>query len=602
MSSNNRPPNSVRQTDNPSLPGQRDAITRCIERAAKKRKISGACIYGSRIAGYARQGSDLDIILVLERYPYLVNYHYLNDPEVGKVSVLAVDRQSLEKDARSAFLGEFVVGRLLHIYDPIINPEFFSGLEVAYKKRVILEELEYLRGMAGSLSSDILFPLEYVVFSKIRKRISAYPNAAFSYYRTYTGERLIHNLNFALEGYRKALREILKEEAGTVALHANGLLSIFPSGVTKSNKQDRRRPGAGASRRRGLSYIVHTYAGTKSLQYALVEAESKIRRHVRNRFGLPGYLASPRSEYLRLPEGLLIFEDELRKGGGKSWFETFAESIQTPSGPVSVSFKRRLGNVNSRTMLYILESRASKENNRVLKKIVVKELSRIKAVKWAALNVWTSYVRRFQTDPLFRLGTEYKALRYLRELGLFSPHVEALVLDRRLLVTEFIEGKSVADVIGKCLTMRIGRDEEMLSGDLAIVKETGNQIARIHAAGACLGNAKSKNILVSGSALYFTDLEQFLFSAGDTSWDIAQFLGWSLKRTANSEIASRISREFLSGYLRSRSGGRQNSDDIAQKTLKKLTSSKKYLEPFYPVVAPSVMQKIKKEIESAASA
>src|SRR6478735_3361138 len=98
-------------------------IKKSIFRIAKNYKIAGACLYGSKSAGYAEPASDFDIILVLENYAYVVKYVYIKESNIN-ISVLVVNRESLEKDARTAFLGEFVVGRLLHIYESIYNPEF----------------------------------------------------------------------------------------------------------------------------------------------------------------------------------------------------------------------------------------------------------------------------------------------------------------------------------------------------------------------------------------------------------------------------------------------------------------------------------------------
>src|SRR5919197_1912873 len=101
---------------------QLTVINNCIKNITRKYKLAGACLYGSKIAGYANEESDFDIIIVLENYSRLIKYVYVNESKI-RVSALVVDRTSLEKDAKSAFLGEFVIGRLLHIYHPIANPE-----------------------------------------------------------------------------------------------------------------------------------------------------------------------------------------------------------------------------------------------------------------------------------------------------------------------------------------------------------------------------------------------------------------------------------------------------------------------------------------------
>jgi predicted nucleotidyltransferase len=100
-------------------------IRKCICKVTKGRKMIAACIYGSRVAGYDRPDSDIDLLIVLENYPYVVKYTYFRELNT-KISVLAVDREALSRDAQSAFLSEFVIGRLLHIYEPIANAEFLA--------------------------------------------------------------------------------------------------------------------------------------------------------------------------------------------------------------------------------------------------------------------------------------------------------------------------------------------------------------------------------------------------------------------------------------------------------------------------------------------
>src|SRR2546428_7753983 len=204
-------------------PQELEAIKKCIVRVAKGRSVIAACLYGSRVAGYARPDSDVDVLVVLEDYPYMVKYVYFSESGM-KVSALAVDRTAVERDAKSAFLGEFVVGRLLHIYYPIANAEFFVAVEKAYKRRVILEEVQDIVASTGVLSAEIIFPLEFVVFSKVKHRSSLYPGAAYSYYKTYTANN--RNLEFALEGYRRALDDIVVGDNELFAARQDGLLQI----------------------------------------------------------------------------------------------------------------------------------------------------------------------------------------------------------------------------------------------------------------------------------------------------------------------------------------------------------------------------------------
>jgi len=538
------------------------ATKKCIDRVAKGRKVVAACIYGSKAAGYARSDSDIDLFLVLEEYPYAIKYVYLSESGVD-VSILAVSRHSIEADARRGLLGEFAAGRLLHVYEPIVNAEMLDSIERTYKRRVILEELENIVNTAGILGTEITFPLEYIAFAKIKRRMSLYPSAVYSYYRTYAGPEAKRNLNFALAGYRKALHDIISEDSQLFS-QSDDLLQISEKRITVH--RDRIRLKLTKSLQEFGSYIVQTYAGRRIYHLAIKEAESKIRRHARQRVELPTFMIYPRT-YWQLAEGKLIADS-------KDWLADLMAFRGVKN--FSVSRKRRLGNVNSRTILYVLRTDSGDY------KIAVKELARTKSVKWAALSLWTAPVKRFKVDPISRLGSEYKAIRYVRGLGLCTPAIEAVVLDRKLLVTRFVEGRTLADVIRSCIK---GNDE------LYLLTEAGSQVARIHNAGASLGNIKPKNVIAAENGLCFTDLEQFVFSSGDQVWDLAEFLSWGLKTTRNISAAARITRAFLCGYL-----------DVARdgSNVRSLSKSRRYIESFYPVLVPSVARAIKKELREIA--
>ena len=547
-------------------------IGNCVNNIAKNNRIVGVCIYGSKVAGYSRPNSDFDIIVVLENYSFVVKYVYLKESNI-EISALIVDRESLEKDARTAFLGEFVIGRLLHIYDAIVNPEFFKRVETIYKKRVILEEIFDIVRSANILSTEISFPLDFIMFSKIKKRSILYPNALYSYYKIYNCENADKNVGFARDGYQRALNEILRED--------KELLDKCPSGDSLQISEKRiliNKNGRIASLKLGKklqdfsSYLVHAYAGRVTFRYAVKEAQSKIQRQKKQQLNLPMFMSSPKQSYWKLPEGILIFDS-------KNWLDLIASNVFFRR--YCISNKDRLGRIDSRTIRFTL--RNLDDNSE--KMIVVKDYAKTKGVKWAALSIWTSQVKRLRVDPLFRLGNEYKAIRYLRNLGLNTPAIESVILGKRMLVTEFIKGNSLADAIKYCLT------EDGEYNNTNWIKRAGEQIARIHNDKSTLGNIKPNTLIIRGNLLYFTNVDQFGFQSGDPIWDIVQFLCRGLKQTSNSVVARKVVKEFLLGY----------SNEITTEHIKKLSKSKRYIESFYPLISPVVARSIKKETRELAS-
>lgn len=540
---------------------QRKTIEISVRKIAKKHKVVGTCLYGSRVAGYARPESDYDLIIVLEDYAYILKYVYLKEAEL-ELSALVVDRNSLERDAESAFLGEFVVGRLLHIYETITNAELFRRLEIDYKKRVILEEISDIVRSTNILSTEITFPLEYIMFSKIRHRSLLYRNALYSFYKTYTGQNSVHNIEFALNGYQQALKEILEVDNEMLILRSPGnLVQISEKRVDVKRSMRVASLKLTKKFQEFTSYIIHAYAGRHTFQYVVKEAEAKITRQKKYSIELPKFISTPRECYWKLPEGLLIIDDT-------DWLDTIANSNGFSRYVISNRF--RLGKSTS-----VVHTMSDPDDDSRKKTIVVKKLAKSKAIGWS------SSARNYKVDPLFRLSIEYKALRYIRLLGLNSPVIESVVLGKKILVTEFIEGILISDIMKNCL------NRNTIDG-LGWIKVAGEKIGIIHADKSTLGDINPSSLIIRKGTLYITGAEQFGFRSGDPVWDIVSFIGRGLKRTSNTIIAKQIVKEFLAGY----------SEEMTMEYMKKLINTKHYLELFYPLLTPTVAQTVKKEISN----
>jgi tRNA A-37 threonylcarbamoyl transferase component Bud32/predicted nucleotidyltransferase len=545
-------------------------IRTAVRRIAKKYIVGGVCIYGSRVAGYSHANSDFDIIIVLVNYPYGVKYIYTSEADM-KISALVVDLEGLEKDAASAFLGEFVIGRLLHVYRPLENRELFERVEIVYKKRVILDEIYCIVKLANVLSTQINFPLEYILFSKVRYRSMLYPNAAYSYYQTYTGKNSRQNIEFALDGYQKALEQILADD--------KELLVVDPSGPSFRISERRldiqtNRKVVSLSLTKKLqefsSYFIHAYAGRHTLHHVVREAESKVSRHKTSSINLPNFISNPKDWYWKLPEGIIVIDE-------KDWLDKIAKSTGF-SGYV-ISKNQALGNRNriAATALYILQD---PESQNILKKLVVKEMTKSTRLRWTGLHSFSSPVKKWKGDSLFRLGTEYKALRYIRSIGLHSPLIEAVVLRKRLLVTEFVEGNLISNILEEWLNKNNG------TADLNWINVIGQQFARVHSYKCTFGNIKPSNLIVSRNRLYFTGLEEFGFNVGDPLWDIVHFISHALRKTTNNFVAKQILEQFFEGYLKERPAV----------STKKVRKAEYYLRSLSAMLTPTIAETIKKKI------
>jgi tRNA A-37 threonylcarbamoyl transferase component Bud32/predicted nucleotidyltransferase len=518
--------------------------------------IEACCAYGSKVAGYARPDSDYDLLLVLKNYNHIIRYTYFqNEPDV---SVLMVDSKSLLKDAEKALLGEFVVGRLLHVYEPLTNAEYLEEAETVYKRRVIMEEVKELAA-TNPLYSELLIPVEYFLYSKVQKRSKVYPHALYSYVKTYSGSYAQRNLETSKKGFVRALEQLEKE--GYIKFE-DGYVRIVP-GKVRARKIDKASLDMSSVMRSTLSYLVHTYAGRRTLNFVKQEAMSKINRH-RKIKDLPLELKNPRS-LLRLNEGMLI--------DGKDWLKELAESLGFKD---YTSTRKKIGDLHAATTLYTIREDERSE------RFVVKHFASVKAMKWTAMNVWVAGIKKFQVDPSTRLGREYIAIRYIKTIGFDAPTILAVVLDKRLLITKYIEGEMLSDIIDSVLQNK--------SSDTTMITQFGKALSRLHADGCTVGDTKASNMLVSNRRIYFTDLEQFAFG-DEKPWDVVCFIYYSVKFTSNEEGARKVVRAFLDGYIQ------DGNASVIKKAL-----GKKYVTPFYPALVLGVVTAVRDEMKSSISA
>ena len=530
---------------------ERNELLRIAEKFAGNHAIEACCAYGSKIAGYARADSDYDLLLVLKNYDHIIKYLYDNNNL--DVSVLIVDSKSLVKDAERALLGEFVVGRLLHPYEPLINANYIADVEKRYKKRVVLEELKELVA-TNALYTELLIPVNYFLYSKLQKRARLYPHALYSYVKTYSDEHGKENLEKSRKSFVLALQELEKE--GYIQFD-NGSVKILEKISTKLGEKSSLRM---SNMMRGMfSWLVHTYAGRRTLIFVKQEAKAKLKRH-KTVGNIPREMENPRST-LQLEEGMYI--------EGERWFEELATKLGFNDYSVN---RKKLGDMHAATVLYTIS-----ENGRT-EKLVVKQFASVMALKWTALNVWAAGVKKFDADPLSRLRREYRAIRYLRSIGLNAPDIIAFVPDKKLLVTRYIEGTKLSDIIDSAL---LGK-----SDDTSAITRWGQVLQILHAKGQTVMDTKASNVLLCDDKLYFTDLEQFTYD-DDKAWDIACFIYYSMKFTSNEEGARKVVRAFLDGYM-------QNGNlSIVQKTL-----NRKYISPFYPALVLGIIKAVRDEIRT----
>ena len=528
---------------------EKDKIKHAAEQIRGNRKIAGLAVYGSKVAGYAREDSDYDAILLLDGYAEGIRYRYTKNPV--NASFIVVDSSFFEEDAKSSYLGEFVAGRLLNIYEPIINPDAFRNAEIEYKKRVILESLYELSTEYGEFLEEIMIPYDYFLFDKLKKRARVYPPALYSYVQTYTCPLASENRRESISGFVKAAN----------LLEKNGLLKCYPEFVMIGKKIGTDLFGRILSlfslATRGITqYAVHGYAGRVGLRIVKEEASSKLKRR-KVKGIIPNELDEPKS-LLRVEQGLFFPTSEivsyLANINGMNDFKTE---------------ERGIGELYSTTSILTISSSEKSVS------FVVKRFSDVRAIKWVLLNIWAATSRKFTMSPLSRMHREYRATISLKKCGIDVPSIIAISIEGRTIVKEYVDGITLSEYMERC-------EEEGKVPEL--VSKYGEIMAKAHNCSIAIGDTKPSNVLVKGERLYLTDLEQ-ASENGDCAWDVAEFLFYTSKLTLNEQRVRRLSSLFVRGYL-----------SIGKKENIVRAFSSKYVAPFRPFLTPRILSAIKETV------
>lgn len=506
--------------------------------------IAGLAAYGSKVAGYARPESDYDLIVVSKRFREGIRYKYIEKPVAA--SALIVDEHLLSQDAESSYLGEFVVGRLLNVYEAIADADLFTTLELVYKRRVIIEALLGLSEDYGDFCRHFIVPYDYFLFEKLSKRASIYPPALYSYIQTYSCPLGAENRSISIAGFASAAE----------GLTSRGLISTSAAGVIMAPENLKgdtftKVQSIFSLTARGLTqYAVHGYAGRVGLSVYRREAESKLKR-MRETARPLLELEKPRS-LLKVEEGVVLPDASLieKELAGLLGFATYSTK------------ERELGDPYSTTRVLTFTDGTHESS------VVVKNYSDVRSLKWALLGIWAAAANKFSMTPMARLDREYAMTRALRKCGILVPAILAVAPGERVLVKEFVSGPTLSSVIDGLIK---GNSEGMEH-----VATYADLMAKVHSAGFALGDAKASNVVVSTRGLYLTDLEQSV-PGGDMAWDLAEFLYYTAKLSTREEAMSRVARAFLESYVSSGS-----------RTIVDKAKTPKYYRPFQPFVVPGM--------------
>ncbi|MEM0097790.1 MAG: hypothetical protein QXY52_05910 [Conexivisphaerales archaeon] len=470
-----------------------------INNILKSMTPKAVALYGSQVAGYAKQDSDYDVLALVNGLNGKLKYIYQKG-HAAKYSVLLVDTNEALKDAKQASMGEFVVGRLLNPFISIYGESIVKDLEVRYKERVIREESAELFSHYGYFSYHINIPLQYFLFSRLKKRYKIYPPALYSYTMTYSEERVDKNLSMSIPGFRQAASRIdfLELNGDAVRIKEGSKINAPPF-----------RDDFELFERAVKQYIFHGISGKVGPDVVVSEALSKFKRR---------RTIKAVNIYLKKPEIMLIIDGVYMLYSSSPEREFFGSKI----GGFKQTQGLKVGIVNG-------------------KKYIIKRFTGSKHLKWYFLGMIGRPIKLFDISPIQRMYNEYRGTVELERIGFNIPRIEAISIKRPAVIKEYIEGETVLHWIK--VFFKSGSHGE-------IITRTGKLLRRLHDKGAVLGDSKPENFLVNKNDIYLIDLEQSKFNASvqDKGWDVAEFLYYSLSFLAKKGMAIKFYDLFFEGY------------------------------------------------------
>lgn len=554
--------------------GEKAKILARSESFASKANISSICLSGPKVAGYPVEDSGYDVLVVTRDNlePSVVSKF---DTEINS-TILIVNETHLIHSAKQFSDQEYIVGRLLNVYEPVVNPEFLRNVETEYKRRVIVEELSVIQKEFGLFSINLVIPLQYFLFNRLHNMALFFPAALASIACTYTGPRKKDNIEFSLEGFRIAAG--LLEPDGIIEKNDDAvrLLQVRSSIDALSKLLERLRTGNVVTMKREKSAPRSDLLTDYEFEIQLSPDWETVKGNVE----CDPELDRPKT-LVRLEEGAFLDSENI--AGEVARIYRFDDKYQ---------FKqKKLGSlVNSSTKLEIWDSQKKS-------KFVLKQFRELESAKWAFLNSWAVLAKQFSMTPTARLTREVQGVRWMHKLGINTHRIVGVAMDKKILVTEFVEGVPLAKYV-----------QEVLDGyslDTTNIEKYGTILGRMHKENLMYGDTKPQNALVGQKGIYLLDLEQCIENA-DAAWDIAEFLYYSaaqLEREKENDATPRYPPNSLTTNERMAVVTKALLDAY-EKENGKVTigraSDLRYVTPFLSLLGPDTIWVIRKLLKEYA--
>ena len=208
-----------------------------------------------------------------------MKYTYIrNDIEIA---FLAVDKEVFEEDIHNAKYGDFIAGRVLNPYFPLINQEYFFDMETKLKKRIIEWEIKRIIYKHGEYAKFIEINLLYFPFRKWNKLAKIYRPYLYSIDSTLRCDLRQKNLTIILKNYKRAVNEseILHEiYPGWYTIDEKFIEEVMKEPVLLERLKIMEREIEQAIAR----YMTHKKAGDSDRDILIEEVIGKVTREVKH--------------------------------------------------------------------------------------------------------------------------------------------------------------------------------------------------------------------------------------------------------------------------------------------------------------------------------
>jgi len=512
----------------------RTEILRLSSRITNPSNVVACSVYGDYASQPSNARTVVEVLLVVRGFqPKLMNYVKALDGKT--IVIIAVDQWVFERDVDRGFLGEALAWGLVFPYLPLVNREYLHEQEVKLKRRLVLELLENLALDFPELSHELHIEPEYFMYETIVRRARLFPPMISSLWDSV--RRDSKNMQQVLAGYLDALKELEKEG---IVRFLNDYVRISEEFIRGTKNPRTRFVNVSKAIPRTL------FTSLLNIMPRLLDSLSENNEAFRQLLGFQAIMRNPPEHgtqaivpesYLHIPtaSGLVSMANRMD-------IQAFARKVLRTGKDAKIRVKAIGGVLNE---VYLVEvSEGTKET-----KAIVKEFKDWSSFKWFPLSLWGVGTRRFTVLARSRLERECAINEFLHSKEFSVPRLLHVSPNQRLVFMEYIKGETATAILRKAARSRVTSETRK---ELKTVERIGRTLARVHAQGIALGDAKPENMMIGKhNEIYLMDFEQASRN-GDKAWDVAEFLyyaGHDLPIMTETRQAELIAKAFIKGYL-----------------------------------------------------